>query len=275
MIAAHRWLLFLFVIACVPTISAQDDASKKAIKRIVEEIELVPSLYAKEGESTQIKSLPAFSAKKLMEFALDKEDVFSRQRERYRTKKDRYVKDYPLRAAIFEAAEEIEKINGAELSLTFTMSKVEKKIKGKKVMDDKAKVLLRQSYIGTTCFKLEQVLARLNEAKIEQEKSKHWQADALFARAPMVQNLIFLYELNFALGQIRNDTLPALGPGDTGWQISFKPKVSVPEFKVKTMAKECMKLLQKMQEDYAETPWAYFAERDGKRELGMEWRTVK
>jgi hypothetical protein len=265
-------LICLVAVAGALPVFSQDEASKKVIKRLIEEIELVPSLYAKEGETAQIKALPRFSAKKLMEFALDKEDVFSRQRERYRTKKDRYVKDYPVRAAIFEAAEEFEKINRAELPLTYSLSKPDKK---GKVPNDKAKILQRQSYLGTTCFKLEQVLARLSGAKIEQEKSKHWQADAVFARARLEANLVFLYELNFALGQIRADALPPLGPGDTGWKIAFKPKLSVPEGKAKTLAKECRKRLQKMQQDYAETPWAFFAERDSKREWGMAWVTKK
>jgi hypothetical protein len=69
--------------------------------------------------------------------------------------------------------------------------------------------------------------------------------------------------------------LPPLGPGDTGWKIAFKPKLSVPEGKAKTLAKECRKRLQKMQQDYAETPWAFFAERDSKREWGMAWVTKK
>jgi hypothetical protein len=274
---AQRLWLFPFVFCFVPSLFAQDEATRRDIKRIVEEIEIVPSLYAKEGESTQIKALPKFSAKKLQELALDKEDVFSRQRERYRTKKDRYVKDYPLRAAIFEAAEEVEKINKAELPLVFLLPKPDKKDKTKDKSLAKAKVtvLQRQSYLGSMCFKLEQVLARLSEVKIEQEKSKHWQADAHFARARLEQNLIFLYELNFSLGQIRADALPELAAGDVGWRIAFKPKVTVPEGKVKTMAKECLKRLEKMQEDYAETPWAFFAERDRKREWGMEWRTTK
>jgi hypothetical protein len=190
------------------------------------------------------------------------------------------VKDYPLRAAIFEAAEEVEKINKAELPLTFILPKPDKKLKGKEkatseLAKEKVKMLQRQSYLGTTCFKLEQILARLSEAKIDQERSKHWQADAVFARARLEQNLIFLYELNFALGQIRADFLPEFGPGDVGWRIEFKPKVRVSEGKVKTMAKECLKRLEKMQQDYAETPWAFFAERDSKRDWGMEWRTTK
>jgi hypothetical protein len=49
----------------------------------------------------------------------------------------------------------------------------------------------------------------------------------------------------------------------------------VTETKAKDLVKARAKLLQKIQEDYADTPWAYFAEREGKRDLGMEWAAKK
>jgi hypothetical protein len=36
------------------------------------------------------------------------------------------------------------------------------------------------------------------------------------------------------------------------------------------LAKTRIKLLKRIQEEYADTPWAHFAERESKRDLGME-----
>lgn len=258
-----RAMIFAFAVGMVaPLATAQDEATKKTIKRLVEEIELVPSLYATESETVAIKSLPTFSAKKLLAFALDKQDTFARQRESYRTKKDRYVRDYPLRASIFEAAEEIEKLHKADLALTIAKSELTPK--------GRAALLQRQGYLGAASARLEQVLARMNAAAREPDASKHWQADFDFARARVELNLVFLYELNYALGRFRAEKLPPLGPGETGWAIAFRPKLSS-EGKAKTLLADSRKHLVKMQQDYAETPWAYFAEREAKREPGLAW----
>jgi len=41
------------------------------------------------------------------------------------------------------------------------------------------------------------------------------------------------------------------------------------------MNKQRGKLVKKIQDEYYSTPWDYFAERDSKYQLGLEWTTVK
>ena len=52
-------------------------------------------------------------------------------------------------------------------------------------------------------------------------------------------------------------------------------KINVPEATAKSYWKDRARQLTKIQEEYAGTPWAYFAERDGKRDLGMRWQPKK
>jgi len=260
------FVLFVMAIASPASIHAGDpDVTRKAVKKLVEEIELVPSLYAKGDESAQIKALPKFSAKKLLEYALDKEDGFARQREQYRSKRDRYTAEHPLRASIFEAAEAIDAINRKELVTSLTPKDTTPK--------GKTAILLKQSYLGQTLFKLEQVRANMEsiDEHRAKEKSKHWQANFDFARARFDLNLVYLFELNFTIGKVRADALPELGVGEIGWQIVPQAKLGITESKAKALAKDAKMRLKKMQEDYAETPWAFFAERESQRELGMNW----
>ena len=92
----------------------------------------------------------------------------------------------------------------------------------------------------------------------------------LFQRA-----VIYLLEIDFTLGQIRADGLPKLAKDQSGWEIVARPKISVPETKAKALVKDRLKLLKKIQEEHADSPWSYFAERESKRDLGMEWAAKK
>ena len=70
--------------------------------------------------------------------------------------------------------------------------------------------------------------------------------------------------------------MPALAKDkEDGWRIVARPKITVPEGKAKTMSKERLNRLKKIQEEHAGTPWAFFAERESKRDLGMEWAAKK
>lgn len=241
-----------------------DDADKKTMKRILEEIELVPSLYAKGDPVVKLKvrltTLPKFSSVKLVGYPIGKINTADKEREKWQKGKEQYAKDHPHRAAIFEAAEVNEKQN---LTLTLA-SPLDPK--------SKAKFLLEQEPLGRSIFQLEGILARMQEADRSKEAMRRWLLDADFARSRMLGNLIFLYEYNYTQGQIRADNLPELGKEHDGWRIvSTGPKPNVTEPRAKAYVKERAKLLATIEQEHAGTPWAYFAERDSKVALGMMW----
>jgi hypothetical protein len=84
---------------------------------------------------------------------------------------------------------------------------------------------------------------------------------------------MYLYEYNYTLGQIRADNLPELAPGQSGWRVGISgTKLSVPEPKAKSYAKETTKLWKRIQEEYPDTPWALLAERESMISLGLAWK---
>ena len=264
------WLLLLPVLFALPTTAyaGDDSADKKTIERILQDIDLVPLMYAKGEKPMRAESLPKFSAIKLAEYRVGKELAVAEERKRYQANREKYAQDFPLRAAIFDAADAIDKIAAQEVRRNLPRTLTPK---------DKIAVKRDQDILGLATFQLEQALVQMSEAgeQRDKEKSKRWQANFDFARARLAGNFVFLVEYNFLLGQIRADNLPALAPGDDGWTPSRLPKIVVPEAKAKNFAKGYGKLLQTIQKNYADTPWAYFAERDSQRALGMQWMPKK
>ena len=263
---AIRWTVLLAaVVSCTSAVRGGDVADKKLVEAMAQEIDLVPGLYVKFQEGGKAKDLPTFSAKRLAPYALDKDQTVDKERARWKANKEKYAKDFPLRAAVFEAAD-------AAPNVTLTMA-----IQGPLNAKAKAAVLDRQAPIGMAIFKLEQPLAQLKEADEHRAKetSKRWLANFDFARLRVESNIAFLMEYNYALGQIRADQLPNLGPGESGWKLVLRPKLSVTEAKAKDLYKQRSKLIKKIQDDYFSAPWDYFAERESKYQLGLEWTTIK
>ena len=100
-----------------------------------------------------------------------------------------------------------------------------------------------------------------------------WQANFDYAQARLLSRLIYLYEYNYTLGQIRADNLPDLAPGQSGWRIGSAPKVAVKEKKVKDVyIKDLKKLWKRIETQYPSTPWALLAQREIRISLGLQWR---
>ena len=300
-----RWLTLSLALAWAPSSFAQgDDADRRTVKRILHEMDLVPSLYAKGEEPLKLKALPTFSATKLFAYPINKKETIEAERGLWKANKDRYANDHPLRAAIFEAAAEMEKLQPLQTPMTLQAAELPKVLfkNGRviypldfqywpiggtpyllslhfhtKASREKAEALValldRQAPAAEAIVKLQPILMQMHEAAAghDKEKSKRWQAHFDFALCRVEANLVFLFEYNFTMGQIRADYLPDLGVGENGWKIVSRPKIAVTENKPKNWARERMRRLRKIQEDHAGTPWAFFAERDSKRDLGMEW----
>jgi hypothetical protein len=245
------------------------DADQKTIEAIVQEIEMVPSLYGRNEKPTKLTV--KFSAAKLAPYAAGVEkQTLELERERWKVS---YAQAYPLRAALFEAAQEAESFKALKIQMVFVSPP------GPMVaVKQKAYVMQLQEALGKTIFKLEQALKRMLEAEEKRagEKSLRWKADFDFGHARLQTNLLFLQEYSYALGQIRADAMPALAKDkEDGWRIVARAKITVPETKAKQMSKDRLSLLKKIQEDHPGTPWAYFAELESRRDLGMEWAAKK
>jgi hypothetical protein len=250
---ASRILVLALPITLANSAFAGDDAAdKKTIDAILQEIELVPSLYARSDGPVKFKALPKFSAKKMAEYSTAANQPVNKERERYQANRAKYAKEFPLRVAIFDAADEMEKTKKLDIRMVLFRPITPMK---------KAVILQEQAAQGMAIFKLEQILAALKETEKQRnkEKSKRWQANYDFALTRLEADLIF----------------PNLGEGDDGWRLTFQPRILATEAKAKDYTKANKKHLEKIQADYADTPWAHVAARDSQRSPGMEWAPKK
>lgn len=248
---------------------AQDDvADAKTIERIRAEIELVPSLHARFQGEPNLKGMPKFSAKKLAEYGAVDASA-DKERKRWAVDKKKFAEDHPLRGAVFDTMEAMEDVYKLNLRVTLLGGQITPKAK--------AAFLEEQAPIGMAIFQLEKKLKQMIEVDVArgQEKSKRWQLNFDFARTRLEANLIFLYEYNYTLGTIRRDALPELRPGDAGWRLTFHPNVQFVERKSKVYQADRTKRLQQFRTEHADTPWAFFADIEGGRLLGMEWAPAK
>src|SRR5262249_32421963 len=108
------------------------------------------------------------------------------------------------------------------------------------------------------------------------EPSKRWQAHFHYTLAKFESRVVYLYEYNFILAQVRGDQLPDIDPKiHTGWRAGSKARVSISESKVKDMVKSISRTWKSIMEDYPDTPWAVLAKRERLTSLGLEWRPLR
>jgi hypothetical protein len=236
-------------------------ADRDLVKSIKDEIDLIPPAR-KTRQPPDF--LPPFSAKVIEVYQKDYQtlDILKKM-----------IKDepekYPVRAAVLDAIDALranDKITIVE-RLTGGAGPIDKKIKEKFLKDQQAP--------GMSIFELERVLKKLEEAKgkLDQEPAKRWQAHYHYALARFQSRVVYLYEYNFILAQVRSDSLPEINPAvHNGWRIGSRAKVQISEAKVKDMVKNINKTWKAVAEQNPETPWAALAKRERMLALGLEWK---
>ncbi len=267
-----KWFYLVLVALSAPpslALAQGEVADEKTIERIIQQINLVPSLHARHQGQPNLKGMPKYLAKKLAPYALDDMQSVDKERRRWQLDRDQYERDHPLRAATFETMVEMESVQKLELRVVLLGGPITPKVK--------ATMLQEQAPIGMAIFKLEQILVQMRDVgeKRQQEKSRVWLANYDFALARLEANLVFLYEYNFTLGTIRADNLPPLRAGDAGWRITSHPNLHITEAKAKQFAQDRARRLRAFREEHAGTPWAFFADIEAGRLLGMEWTPAK
>ena len=228
------------------------------IKNILEEINRLPPVRASQKQ-VQAASLPVFSVKALEEYKADYKtwpELVAMARD-----KDRY----PLRAAVLEA---------------ITVLKASEKITMKESFGGPITPQIKSQYFATKqapgimIFHMETALADLKAAgqMRDKETSKRWLAHYDYALARLQSRLVYLYEYNNILAQVRSDSLPLLEPIHTGWRVGSQKKVQISEPKVKEMVKNIAKTWKRIAEENPGTPWAILATRENMTALDLVWR---
>ena len=109
--------------------------------------------------------------------------------------------------------------------------------------------------------------------QLDQEESKYWRAMFLYALAQTKARLAFIEEYNYALGNIRTDSLPQRDEkkGHVGLQLVSVEKMKSKK-EIKEIADSAKELFARIVKEHKGTPWAVQAKRDGSAALGLEWR---
>ncbi|HVK15613.1 MAG TPA: caspase family protein [Fimbriiglobus sp.] len=109
--------------------------------------------------------------------------------------------------------------------------------------------------------------------QLDKEPSKYWQATFLYALAQAKARLAFIEEYNYALGNIRTDSLPQKDEkkGHVGLQLVSVEKMKSKK-EIKEIADSSKELFARVVKEHQGTPWAVQAKRDGAVALGLEWR---
>jgi hypothetical protein len=139
----------------------------------------------------------------------------------------------------------------------------------------KKMILERQEVPARAILMLEEQVAAMEALvpQLQQEKSKYWQATFEYALAQAKARLAFMHEYNYALGNIRTDSLPERDAkkGQVGLQLVSVAKMNSKK-DVREIADSARELFAKIAEEHKGTPWAVLAKRSRVIALGMKWQ---
>ncbi len=252
-----------------PTVAGGNVAGAAQVNNILDELRILPAVRdtrAGDVNLLRAQNLPAFSAEKLNGYKNDGYQNLGDLEQRYKKNTEAYAKEFPLRAAYFDALAALQESQRVKMRET---------LQGPINPKAKTAFLLEQEPLGISIFKLKGALSEVNKATKmrDMETSKRWQANFDYVQARLQSRLVYLYEYNFTIGQIRGENLPELATGQSGWRVGISgPKLNVTENDAKDLAKKTKKLWEKIEESYPETPWALLAQRESKIALGLTWK---
>ncbi len=253
-----------------PTVAGGNAASPGQVNSILDELRILPAVRdTRLGDASLLRAqnLPAFSTEKLNGYKNEGYQNLADLEKRYKGNGEAFANQFPLRSAYFDAL--------AALQQSQKEVKMRETLQGPINPKQKTAFLLEQESPGKSIFRLKEALDAIHQAqkKRDMETSKRWQANFDYAQARLQTRIVYLYEYNFTLGQIRNDNLPELAPGQSGWRIGISgPKLNVTENDAKDLAKKTRKLWEKIESEYPDTPWSLLAQRESKIALGLIWK---
>jgi hypothetical protein len=272
---SSRLLLCLAVVAVTPAAlyaqagsAGEPLASRAEVQSIVAEIKLLPTVRrigVAADPSLKDPGTLAYPAKALREYKLDDYKTIDELRKRYKEDPKVFAQKHPVRASIFDAIDALRKCDKMALRDSLNAP-----------LDVKAKAafLKQQAEPGKLILELEEALSdmkRVADKDLPSKESKRWQANFAYTMTRLKAQVVYLYEYDYLLGQIRQDNLPPLKKGASGWQLIPRAKIQVNESVAKKYAKELAVAWSDLQKDHPDTPWAVMAQRDSQVPLGLEW----
>lgn len=137
-------------------------------------------------------------------------------------------------------------------------------------------LIVLQKDVGLAEYQMEVCLDELRSLAPERDRApQRWQALCDFTVARLQLRMAALNEYNWHLGQMRKE-LPERDPEQhDAWQLT--PRERPTSRDSGKFVNNARKLLQKLVQDHAGTPWELMARREllGLEFLGLEWKPVK
>jgi hypothetical protein len=245
--------------AAAPIVDPKGDESRVWTHDILVEWRRIPPTLGRAFSGlhqVRLDAMPAFPRKTLAVYA--EGDSFDAARKQVAAKPE----EYPLRKAFFEALQAMEESHALTLADEY-------QVKNKQTF---AKA---QADIAQAIYALEQAAESMNEAEKlrDREKSKRWQAHFDYAHARLLRRVAHLYEYNMMIGLIRTERLPDFDTNRTGWKLQSTARMTCRERKARDTERLARDLFDRIADSYADSPWAWLANREKEEPLGLEWRT--
>jgi hypothetical protein len=139
----------------------------------------------------------------------------------------------------------------------------------------KAGLLADERRVASLIRLLDEELDNMAKAgEMKKKAPKRWQANYDFMMARLQNQLVYIYEYQSALGQMRKE-FPKRDPAiHGGWRLAStdRPKGDATGRK---LARDAQKLLDKIAKEHEGTPWEVLAKREKMTGLGQEWQPEK
>ena len=245
-----------FALAPQPKGVAPDDLAK-----ILERINVLPPYRGKISKDDAVETLIPFTEDVMKVYQPDKVTDAQILKE---------PQKYPIRKAAIDGLTIIKKewkssVEGELRTRIETGS--DDKVKKLIVAEQETPARIEEE-LRTTLTKMEKLMPEL-----DQEESKYWRVNFLYAVAQLKARLAFMSEYNLALGSIRTDSLPKVDAkqGSSGFILVSSDKMKSKK-DVKDLADSARDLFTKIAEDHKGTPWAIQAKRHRVIALGLEWK---
>lgn len=243
-----------------------DDAARRAAQRqILAEIKQFAP--AKHGD---VAGLAAFNVGMLPNTGADLKPYADDAQNPFAMKPDAVPalrEKFPLRAKVWEVADRLNE------HIRLPMDESLEVAAGPITAQDKKRFLTKLKDPALAVFELEELLEDMKKLADHRDKeTKRWQAHYDLATARLLTRLIYLYEYNGLLAQVRSDSLPPLDEEKhVGFRVEATGTMQTREFPVRKLAKETVKTWDRILADHPGTPWAAVAERERDRPPGLHW----
>jgi hypothetical protein len=241
-----------------PSLPQEGAAKPKDIRDLLQEIDIPAIKLVRENTTPlRVEELLPFSGKLMQDYRADYNSLDENKNE----------EKYPLRAAVLEAIEVLRKHGKFPLQEHFA---------GGNSDQLKQQILKQQEQPARIIGELSAALETLKdlEEKRGEEKSKRWQAHYDYITAQLMARIVYVTEYDLMLGKIRQEALPPLEPGQTGYRLASREKLgSGKEFQ--NLAKQSKEILANLAKKHKGTPWEILARRERLNALGLEWQPTR